>query len=90
MDDKAFDEIMRAFHNLRAAFLRAHLSAPKSIELGDFRDGDVFRYYMPKDMFLAQPRMNENDPEWVVNIQGIELRMPARWRQETLKSRRLI
>jgi hypothetical protein len=81
--DAAFSDIMNAIAKLRIAFLKHHMDAPISIELGSIRDGDAMRYLMPKDMFMATMRMGETpqDAEWVANIQGIEIRMPAQWRR---------
>lgn len=82
--EQAFADIMDAIARLRIAFLKHNFDAPKSIELGSLRDGDAFRYMMPLDMFLAQPRIGDTaqGAEWVVNVQGVELRMPAQWRRE--------
>lgn len=82
--DEAFADIMDAIAKLRIAFLKHNLSAPISIEMGSLKDGDALRYMMPKDMFLAQPRMGDatQGAEWVANIQGVELRMPGRWRRD--------
>jgi hypothetical protein len=82
--EEAFADIMNAIARLRIAFLKHNLSAPISIEIGSLRDGDALRHLMPRDMFLAQPRMGETkqDAEWVANIQGVEIRMPAQWRRE--------
>ncbi|MGL5735271.1 MAG: hypothetical protein ACRCYS_10440 [Beijerinckiaceae bacterium] len=84
MSGEQFDDIMNAVMRLRIAFLKHDFAAPKSIELGSIRDGDKFRYLMPRDMFVEQPRMGEThkDSEWVVNVQGVEIRMPAQWRIE--------
>lgn len=80
----AFDDIMDALARLRIAFLKNGMSAPVSIELGTVRDADHFRYITPPEMAMFQPRMGETqaDAEWVCNIQGVEVRMPAQWRSE--------
>lgn len=67
---------------LRIAFLKHGMQPPISIELGHVKDGDWFRYSLPKDMALATPRMgvDSDSPEWVCNIMGVEVRMPAQWR----------
>lgn len=86
-----FDEIANAIHRLRIAFKKLGLEPPVAIELSSIRDGDKFRHLMTRDMILAQPRMGveQNDPEWVCHIVGIEVRMPAAWRQE-LKGGRVL
>lgn len=91
MED-AFDDIMRAVFNLRMAFLKHGMEPPVSIELGSQRDSDTLRHSMPRDLILAQPRMGETraDAEWVCNIQGVELRMPAQWRLERDGKSRLV
>lgn len=80
--DEAFTDIMNALMRLRIAFLKHNMAAPVSIELGSIRDGDKFRYMMQRDQVMFQPRMGEThaDAEWVCNIQGVEVRLPAQWR----------
>lgn len=90
MNEEAFYDIMNAVGHLRRAFVRRNMSPPVSIEIGSIEDSYAFRCYMPKDMVLAQPRMNDKDPEWVCNIQGVEIRMPAQWRSELGGGRRLV
>lgn len=77
-----FDDIMNAIARLRVAFLKHGMEAPKSIELGGHKDESWFRYMMPRDMVMFQPRMGDTkaDAEWVCNIQGVEVRLPAQWR----------
>ena len=83
-DEAAFKEVMNAMQRLRVAFLKCGMNVPVSIELGTVRDGDIFRHRMPREYVLAQPRMGETkaDAEWVANMFGIEVRMPAQWRRE--------
>ena len=77
-----FDDIMDAVCRLRIAFKKHGMEAPISIELGHVKDADWFRWSMPKDMVMFKPRMgvDEDRPEWVCDIQGVEVRMPAQWR----------
>lgn len=82
--DEGFYEIMDAIMRLRIAFKKNGYEAPVSIELGHYRDKDRFLATAPRELLLAQPRMHD-DPqqaEWVCNVQGIELRLPAQWRIE--------
>lgn len=92
MDDRAFEDIADALYRLRVAFKKHGMEAPVSIELGSYRDKDAFLYLMPRDLVLAQPRMGETqqDAEWVANVMGIEVRMPAQWRVEFGKGSRLV
>lgn len=82
MESTAFDEIADAIWRLRAAFIKNGMKPPVSIELGTAQDGYVFNHLMPRDMVLSQPRMGveRDDPEWVCNIMGVEVRRPAEWR----------
>lgn len=82
--DAVFDDILQAFYQLRKAFIKNNMKPPISIELGCQKDADYLRYAMPKDLFLAQPRMGDTkqDAERVANILGIELRLPAQWRRD--------
>lgn len=84
MADDAFDDVFNAIANLRIAFMRHGIEPPKSIELSTYKDKDIFLHKMPRDMVLAQPRMGETrkDAEWVANIMGVEIRMPAQWRTD--------
>ena len=88
----AFNEIMSAIYQLRIAFLKHGMSPPVSIELAKDRDTDWFRYNLPPHLALAQPRMGETrtDAEWVCNIMGMEVRMPAQWRKELDGRSRLV
>lgn len=81
-DSAQFDDIMDAIWRLRTAFIKHGMEPPISIELGHVKDSDCFRYALPKDMARAQPRMGveSDNPEWVCNIMGVEVRMPAQWR----------
>lgn len=81
-NEQAFADILDAVYRLRKAFIKNGLQPPISIELGDPRDSTHFRYMLPKDMALAQPRMGdtEKDAEWVCSLMGIEVRMPGQWR----------
>ena len=79
-DQDTFHEIADAVHRLRRAFIRAGMKAPVSIELGSHEDKHRFLYVMPRDLVLAQPRFDKPHPEWVANIMGMEVRMPAQWR----------
>jgi len=84
MAGEPFDDILDAISRLRAAFLKHGMQPPISIELGHMKDGDWFRWAMPKDMVMFQPRMGveSDNPEWVCNIMGVEVRLPAQWRGE--------
>lgn len=86
--ERAFNDILDALYRLRAAFLKNGMKPPISLELGSLPDSDRFRWLMPHDLVMAQPRMGESkaDAEWVCNIMGIEVRMPAQWRRD-LKGR---
>ena len=88
--DEAFREIADAVYRLQRAFIRAGMKAPVSIELAAIDDSDRFRYTMPRDLVMAQPCMDKNDPEWVANIMGMEVRMPARWRADRKGGRTLV
>lgn len=81
-DGQAFDDIMNALYVLRAAFIKNGMKPPISIELGDRKDGDFFRYTLPREMAMMHPRMGDTkqDAEWVCNIMGVEVRMPGQWR----------
>lgn len=89
MSEEAFDDIANAIHGLRRAFMKHGLKPPVSLELGDAKDGDFFRYIIGKDMIAPRPFMgNENKgPEWVCDLLRIEVRMPAAWRQVTSNRR---
>lgn len=91
MERDAFTDIANAFMQLRVAFIRNGLEPPAAIELGSVKDGDYFRYAIGKEMIIAQPRMgvDRDNPEWVCNIVGVEVRMPAAWRREA-KGRRVL
>lgn len=81
-DKQPFDDIMEAIWRLRTAFIKHGMEPPISIDLGHVKDGDWFRWSLPQDMAVAQPRMGveKDNPEWVCNIMGVEVRMPAQWR----------
>lgn len=82
MSESPFDDIANALFRLRTAFVKHGMEPPVSIELGHVKDADWFRHAMPRDLVVAQPRMgvDEDNPEWVCNIMGVEVRMPAQWR----------
>lgn len=78
---EAMREICNAILHLRRAFIQAGMKAPVSLELGDREDGMRLRYIIPDDMIAVQPQMTgRNDPEWVCNIVGMEVRYPGAWR----------
>lgn len=79
--DEAFSDIMDAIARLRIAFLKHGMSAPVSIELGNVRDKNAMMYCLPREMVAFDMRMG-GDPEWVCNIQGVEVRMPGEWRMD--------
>jgi hypothetical protein len=83
--EQQFDDIMEAIARLRIAFIRHGMQPPISIELGHVKDADWFRWSMPNNMVMFNPRMGveKDTPEWVCNIQGVEVRMPAVWRATT-------
>lgn len=80
MSDEAFTDIANAVMRLRHAFMRHGLKPPVAIELGAHQDGDHLRYILPRDLVMAQPRMDRDDPEWCFDFQGLEFRYPAKWR----------
>ena len=84
MTEKAFDDISSAIFQLRKAFLQNGLKPPTSLELGSPEDGYKFMHALPKDMLKNQPRMgvDQNNPEWVCNLVGLEIRRPAEWRRD--------
>jgi hypothetical protein len=80
MNDDAFRDIANAVMRLRHAFLRHGFEPPSAIELGSHENGDRLRYALPRDLVVAQPRMDKDDPEWCFDFQGVEFRYPAHWR----------
>lgn len=80
ISEEAFQDIAGAIGRLRHAFLKHNMQPPKSIELGSIDDGYAFRHYMPKNMVMIEPRQSGDDPEWVCNIMGMEVRFPGQWR----------
>lgn len=78
---EAMREICNAILHLRRAFIQAGMKPPVSLEIADREDGMRLRYVMPADMIAAQPQMtSKDDPEWVANIVGMEVRYPGQWR----------
>lgn len=82
--DAAFNEIMAALWQLRTAFLKNGMQPPNLLELGDVKDGDRFRYLLPKDLVMQQPYMGDTkrDARWVCNIMGIKVTVPAEWHRD--------
>jgi hypothetical protein len=84
MEKSGFDDITKAIWQLRAAFLKNGLQPPVSLELGTPEDGYKFMHLMPRDLVMSQPRMglDEDRPQWVCNLMGVEVLRPAEWRSE--------
>ena len=88
--DEPFDDIMKAVWQLRVAFIKHGLQAPAAIELGSYEDGMRFRSMPNKDLMrfdATATAKGMSDPEWVGNLMGVEVRMPAQWRSD-LKGKR--
>jgi hypothetical protein len=80
LSDEVFTDIANAMMRLRHAFMRHNLNPPKSLELGSHDDGARLLSSLPKSLYVAQPRMDKSDPEWCLDLVGIEVRFPAHWR----------
>jgi hypothetical protein len=80
----SFNDVLQAINQLRRAFIKNGMPAPISIELADHESVNWFRYSLPTEFALAQPRMGETreGAEWVANIMGMEVRMKAQWRAD--------
>lgn len=82
--DETFNDIAKAVHQLRRAFLKNGLTPPSSIELGAHEDGDRLRYSMPRDLMIPMVARDLDDKESahiVFQLVGIEFRYPAKKRQ---------
>ena len=78
-DEEFFDDLSKATHLLRRAFLKRGLKPPTAVVIEDRDAGDRLRASLPQNMIYAQPNMGDKGPEWVFNIGGVDFRYPGAW-----------